>query len=151
MRVEWRGPSRPPGDDTVPADRPITLRDLLTLMIIISDNTATHMLQELVGSANITATMRRLGLADIHVALSLPELFAHGFGLNLAPLPDYAAMVARAKDYITAGDIFQVVLAQRYTCPFPLPPLSGGVVAACCGGGGASMGLDLGGGGVETQ
>jgi anthranilate synthase component I len=34
----------------------------------------------------------------------------------------YAAMVARAKDYITAGDIFQVVLAQRFTLPFTLPP-----------------------------
>ena len=37
---------------------------------------------------------------------------------------EYAAMVARAKDYIAAGDIFQVVLAQRFTSPFPLPPLS---------------------------
>ncbi len=37
---------------------------------------------------------------------------------------DYAAMVARAKHYITAGDIFQVVLAQRFTCPFPLPPIA---------------------------
>ncbi len=37
---------------------------------------------------------------------------------------DYKAMVAAAKDYITAGDIFQVVLAQRFTCPFPLPPLN---------------------------
>jgi len=36
----------------------------------------------------------------------------------------YEAMVLRAKDYITAGDIFQVVLAQRFTCPFPLPPLA---------------------------
>ena len=36
---------------------------------------------------------------------------------------DYKGMVARAKEYITAGDIFQVVLAQRFTCPFPLPPL----------------------------
>ncbi len=34
----------------------------------------------------------------------------------------YAAMVERARDYITAGDIFQVVLAQRFTLPFPLPP-----------------------------
>jgi anthranilate synthase component 1 len=33
-------------------------------------------------------------------------------------------MVLRAKDYIAAGDIFQVVLAQRFTCPFPLPPLA---------------------------
>ena len=39
----------------------------------------------------------------------------------LAP-ETYAAMVERAKAYITAGDIFQVVLAQRFTAPFPLPP-----------------------------
>jgi anthranilate synthase component 1 len=37
---------------------------------------------------------------------------------------DYEAMVLKAKDYITAGDIFQVVLAQRFTCPFPLPPFA---------------------------
>nr|WP_209092203.1 chorismate-binding protein [Sphingomonas trueperi] len=34
----------------------------------------------------------------------------------------YGAMVAAAKEYIAAGDIFQVVLAQRFTAPFPLPP-----------------------------
>jgi anthranilate synthase component 1 len=36
----------------------------------------------------------------------------------------YREMVLKAKDYITAGDVFQVVLAQRFTCPFPLPPLA---------------------------
>ena len=30
-------------------------------------------------------------------------------------------MVDRAKDYIRAGDIFQVVLSQRFTAPFALP------------------------------
>ena len=47
--------------------------------------------------------------------------------MALEPVMDDAAyrdMVLRAKDYITAGDIFQVVLAQRFTCPFPLPPLA---------------------------
>jgi anthranilate synthase component 1 len=39
------------------------------------------------------------------------------------PAADYERIVLRAKDYIAAGDIFQVVLAQRFTCPFPLPPL----------------------------
>lgn len=34
----------------------------------------------------------------------------------------YTEMVERAKEYIAAGDIFQVVLAQRFTTPFPLPP-----------------------------
>jgi anthranilate synthase component 1 len=36
----------------------------------------------------------------------------------------YGQMVRKAKDYITAGDVFQVVLAQRFTCPFPLPPFA---------------------------
>ena len=34
----------------------------------------------------------------------------------------YADMVAAAKEYIAAGDIFQVVLAQRFSAPFALPP-----------------------------
>ncbi|MFM9937768.1 MAG: anthranilate synthase component I family protein [Novosphingobium sp.] len=41
---------------------------------------------------------------------------------NVMAPADYARMVMRAKDYIEAGDIFQVVLAQRFTTPFPLPP-----------------------------
>jgi anthranilate synthase component 1 len=36
----------------------------------------------------------------------------------------YREMVLKAQDYITAGDIFQVVLAQRFTTPFALPPLA---------------------------
>jgi anthranilate synthase component I len=35
----------------------------------------------------------------------------------------YKAMVLKAKDYIAAGDIFQVVLAQRFTLSFTLPAL----------------------------
>lgn len=34
----------------------------------------------------------------------------------------YFDMVARAKDYITAGDIFQVVISQRFEAEFTLPP-----------------------------
>ncbi|KPF91134.1 anthranilate synthase [Novosphingobium sp. AAP83] len=40
------------------------------------------------------------------------------------PATQYASMVTRAKDYIEAGDIFQVVIAQRFTAPFPLPPIA---------------------------
>nr|WP_285711225.1 chorismate-binding protein [Erythrobacter sp. COR-2] len=46
---------------------------------------------------------------------------------DLAPViapDDYKAMALAAKEYIVAGDIFQVVLAQRFTCPFTLPPLA---------------------------
>lgn len=37
---------------------------------------------------------------------------------------DYLAMVARAKDYIAAGDAFQIVLSQRFETPFDLPPFA---------------------------
>ena len=37
---------------------------------------------------------------------------------------EYFDVVARAKDYIRAGDIFQVVPSQRFRRPFSLPPFS---------------------------
>src|SRR5260221_8479622 len=50
-------------------------------------------------------------------------------GLKIAPASntsaaEFLAMVARAKEYIVAGDIFQVVLAQRFETPFTLPPFA---------------------------
>jgi anthranilate synthase component 1 len=49
--------------------------------------------------------------------------------LQVAPrsntTPDeFKRMVLRAKDYIAAGDIFQVVLSQRFEAPFSLQPFS---------------------------
>jgi anthranilate synthase component I len=37
---------------------------------------------------------------------------------------EYKAMVLKAKEYIAAGDAFQIVLAQRFEAPFMLPPFS---------------------------
>lgn len=37
---------------------------------------------------------------------------------------EYLAMVEKAKEYIRAGDIFQVVLSQRFESPFTLPPFA---------------------------
>jgi anthranilate synthase component 1 len=42
---------------------------------------------------------------------------------NTSP-DEFGAMVLRAKEYIAAGDIFQVVLAQRFEAPFALPSFS---------------------------
>ncbi|MGI9381660.1 MAG: anthranilate synthase component I [Methyloligellaceae bacterium] len=42
---------------------------------------------------------------------------------NTAP-DEYMAMVRRGKDYIAAGDVFQVVLSQRFSAPFTLPSFS---------------------------
>ena len=40
------------------------------------------------------------------------------------PKEHYFGMVERAKEYIAAGDIFQVVLSQRFETPFALPPFA---------------------------
>jgi beta-lactamase class A len=47
-----------------------TVRDLLTLMIIISDNEATDILADKVGRANITAYMHSLGLKNTSTQFS---------------------------------------------------------------------------------
>ncbi|MEZ4830869.1 MAG: serine hydrolase [Caldilineaceae bacterium] len=52
-----------------------TLRDLLTLMIIISDNTATDMVMHRIGVESINRTMHGLGLTDIHVPITIRQIF----------------------------------------------------------------------------
>jgi anthranilate synthase component 1 len=52
------------------------------------------------------------------VQLALPEPVS-----NTSPA-DYMGMVERGKEYIAAGDVFQVVLAQRFSVPFTLPPFA---------------------------
>lgn len=52
-----------------------TARDLITLMIIISDNTATDMVMHRLGVENVTKTMHGLGLTDIHVPLTVRGIF----------------------------------------------------------------------------
>ncbi len=52
-----------------------TVKDLLTLMMIISDNTATDMVMHRLGQGSVTSTMHSLGLTDIHVPLTIRELF----------------------------------------------------------------------------
>jgi beta-lactamase class A len=52
-----------------------TVRDLLTLMIIISDNTATDMVLHRVGTAAVNQYMHALGLADTHIVMTIREIF----------------------------------------------------------------------------
>lgn len=47
-----------------------TIKDLMTLMIIISDNAATDILGDKVGRANVTRTMRNLGLEKTTIEFS---------------------------------------------------------------------------------
>ena len=77
----------------------------------------------------VKRALERIESAAAKLALPVP---AHKRTAELQALPEptpvlpagrYAEMVLKAKDYIAAGDIFQVVLAQRFTLPFPLPAI----------------------------
>lgn len=56
--------------------------------------------------------------SDLDPAAPLPKVVS-----NTTP-EAYEGMVAKAKEYIAAGDIFQVVLSQRFTAEFTLPPFA---------------------------
>jgi anthranilate synthase component I len=60
----------------------------------------------------------------VPASIALAELTTLPEPITAMPAARYASMVLKAKDYIAAGDIFQVVLAQRFTLPFTLPAFS---------------------------
>ncbi|RXR30044.1 anthranilate synthase component I [Sphingobium fluviale] len=77
----------------------------------------------------IEAAQERLDATAARLAGPVPSApqIATPDDVTFAPVlkpGQYRDMVLRAQDYIVAGDIFQVVLAQRFTAPFPLPPLA---------------------------
>lgn len=62
-----------------------TIRDLMMLMTIVSDNTATTMLMELVGAENITRTMNAYGLHSMSIVITVHEMFLHAFSITDRP------------------------------------------------------------------
>ncbi|MDE2564062.1 MAG: anthranilate synthase component I [Sphingomonadales bacterium] len=95
--------------------------ELFAIAPVWPSDTAPERQLELAGE-RIDEALRRLALK------APPQETPASLGeVTLTPIMqpgEYARMVGRAKDYIEAGDIFQVVLAQRFTAPFPLPPFA---------------------------
>jgi anthranilate synthase component 1 len=66
-------------------------------------------------------------MADLRGPLSQPApRQSHGQAEFTTPVSreDYAVVVEKAKEYIRAGDIFQVVPSHRFRAPFPLEPFA---------------------------
>ncbi len=94
------------------------VRDEFFLVSPIRDGTARETAEERVEAAR-AALARPLPLAAPPV--SLPPQPAPGS--NFTPA-GFCAAVERAKDYIAAGDAFQIVPSQRFSAPFALPPFA---------------------------
>ena len=72
----------------------------------------------------LSATLDRLDSPLPHAPGSNGDVVAMpAQSSNMTP-EQYTAMVDRAKAYIAAGDIFQVVLSQRFETPFTLSPFA---------------------------
>jgi anthranilate synthase component 1 len=75
---------------------------------------ASERLQDVVGDLERSAAPN--AASDIHAAMGPVE--------SNTTHADYLAIVEKAKDYIRAGDIFQVVPSQRFRRSFSLPPFA---------------------------
>lgn len=83
----------------------LTLKDLLTLMIIVSDNTATNMVIDLLDMQNVNSTMHLLGLKNTKLQRKMYDWEAIERGLDnvctAGEIADLLVMIARNE---AAGD-----------------------------------------------
>jgi anthranilate synthase component I len=121
-----------------PPANPLDVPDMLFVrptLILVFDRLADRLFfvaplwpSSAMAERQVAGAVEHIEATSARIAMPLPKVLRDG-----APLPEatptpvlkpgqYGNMVRRAKDYIAAGDIFQVVLAQRFTVPFPLPP-----------------------------
>jgi beta-lactamase class A len=72
----------------------LTVHDLSLLMIIISDNTATDLLYDLVGRDRLNQTMQELGLAKTRLPMSCRELLYSMYGVETDDIAEGTRLVA---------------------------------------------------------
>jgi anthranilate synthase component 1 len=113
-----------------PAPNPLGLPDMLFVrptLILVFDRLADEMFLVAPLWPGETEPADAVARAGERIEAAAARLSAPPRRTAVTPEPQlppgrYREMVGRAKDYIAAGDIFQVVLAQRFTAPFALPP-----------------------------
>jgi anthranilate synthase component 1 len=101
-----------------------TVKDVLTLITPVRPEPGVN------AAAALSRAQERLSA----IVDRLDQPLLHGADIHAGPVAvsntsntaaaDYKRMVLRAKEYIAAGDIFQVVLAQRFEAEFSLPAFS---------------------------
>ena len=102
-----------------------TVKDELTVVTPVRPDPRT--------SAQTAYTNARKRLRSVVAALEEPVSLSSAMAPHGLSAPDpvsnttsteYMGMVDRAKEYIAAGDAFQIVLSQRFTTAFKLPPFA---------------------------
>ena len=91
-----------------------TLRDLATMMVIVSDNSATNLLLDRVGGPQqVNATMRELGLASIvvHRRIVFGEITTNGSLAEAAPRDLMRLMVMLAREELVSPEASRAMLA----------------------------------------
>jgi anthranilate synthase component I len=126
----------PPGNDPIGIPDAILVRPTLVIAFDAVEDTITIVTPVRVhaGVSAKAALARAVDrLAAVVDALDKP-LDKSSTELHAGPLEvqtrsnttpqEFRRMVMRAKEYIAAGDVFQVVLSQRFEAPFALPPFA---------------------------
>jgi anthranilate synthase component 1 len=102
-----------------------TIEDVMTIVTPVRPH------DDVDGSAAYAQAEKRL--SDVLTDLDQPHPSTKEVAFSNHDLPEpvsnmsraaFHEMVERGKDYIQAGDVFQVVLSQRFEVPFKLPPFS---------------------------
>jgi anthranilate synthase component I len=126
-----------PGADPIGIPDAIIARPTLVIVFDAVEDTIT-VVTPVRPQKSVTATAAlaraRKRLSEIVAALDRPlgksaAAETHRGSLKVATRSNttpaqFKRMVGRAKEYIAAGDIFQVVLSQRFEAPFRLPPFA---------------------------
>ena len=125
-----------PAGDPIAIPDGIIVRPMLVIVFDAVEDTITVVTpvrpqRSVSAKAALARARKRLGeiVAALDKPLGKSAAEIHRGPLNVAPRSNttpsqFKRMVVRAKEYIAAGDIFQVVLSQRFEAPFRLPPFA---------------------------
>ena len=75
-------------------------------------------------TARLAAVVRALDEPLPHSAVLPLDQIPAPSPVSNTPAAAYLGMIGKAKEYVAAGDVFQVVLSQRFSAPFTLPPFA---------------------------
>jgi beta-lactamase class A len=97
----------------------ITLRDLATMMVAVSDNSAANVLIDRIGMENVNTFLASLGLRDTHLRRKMMDLKAAGEGRENISTPNEMAKLLQALyeekilNHEMTADFFKVLATQK--------------------------------------